>query len=60
MENKIKEQIFDEICEALGGIMDKDSVLRREVQPTESVIDLAARAALDVIVAFELGYKTGG
>lgn len=57
MDIETQNKILGEIIDALGSLMDKQTTLRDEVQPTESVLDLAARAALNVIVAFELGYK---
>jgi hypothetical protein len=57
MDQETKNKIYGEICEALGTIMDDYASALQTVQPTESVLELAARAAMDVIISFQLGKK---
>jgi hypothetical protein len=54
LEKAIKKQIHD----ALSEIADQNRFA--EIQPTDAILEAAALAAAQVIIAFEHGYRLGG
>jgi len=57
--DKIQDDVFQCVLANLGDLShDKDFRLS-EIQPPESVIELAAKAATDVFMAFERGMRLG-
>lgn len=53
LKENIAEELFHEICDWA----EKEGTFLQEVQPPESVVQLAAEAAASVIMAFERGYR---
>lgn len=58
MDKEAKEQITVEIYNALANVANKKTMLSG-IQPTTSVLEAAAKAAVAVIEAFEIGYQLG-
>lgn len=54
---KLKEDLVEEIAQEIYVLSQKGESKVNEVQPPESVIQLAAEAAASVLLAFERGYR---
>lgn len=56
--DELEEQITLEITNALLRLSnDRQSKVSTDIQPPESVVRLSAKAAVQVMLAFELGYQ---
>ena len=53
---ELEERVYKEMVSMIVGY-EGDSIIEEEIQPPKSIIEAAARAAAQVFIAFERGYR---
>ena len=54
---ELEAEVEEAVLDALGDLADDDKLALSKIQPPESVLVAAAKAATQVFMAFERGYQ---